>query len=138
MNIGEFNEQGQLLYLNEGTSDGRGGNTSAVWTKISDTWMKVEMDSGSRVQADGKTKNPTRYILHLRSRRPNTEGDYDPNDYDPRDFSTAVALNEINEKFAIRWRGRLIVLHAVLELQKEWYKIEGYALAPYWQPSSTP
>jgi len=73
----------------------------------------------------------------MHSRRPNVAGDYDPNDTNPADFDTAVALNELSERFAIYYRGRLIVLHSVIEEDKEVNRIIGYSKKVAWQPATS-
>lgn len=137
MNPGQLNERVKLLRLSEGTADGQGGFTNAGWVTVLDTWAKVEQQHGSRFDSYGKTVYEKPYLITMVSRRPNKVGEYDPNEYNPGDFETSVALNELNEKYAIYYRGRLIVLHSVIEEGKEWNKIIGFSSRVKWQPATS-
>ena len=137
MNPGKLNERIRLLRMDEGTSDGRGGYTNSGWVTIREDWAMVEQQHGSRFESNGKTVHEKPYLITMHSRRPNVAGDYDPNDTNPADFDTAVALNELSERFAIYYRGRLIVLHSVIEEDKEVNRIIGYSKKVAWQPATS-
>lgn len=137
MNPGKLDERVKLMRLNEGTSDGQGGFINSGWVTVMDTWAHVQQDHGGRYSVSGKTAHTKPYIVTMMSRRPNAPGDYDPNENSPGDYDTAVALNELSERFGIMYRGRFIVFHSVIEEGKKVNKILGYSKKVTWQPASS-
>ena len=48
MIIGKLNQRLGVYFINQGESDGLGGQTSARWEKITDTWADVKQVKSTR------------------------------------------------------------------------------------------
>ena len=126
MIIGKLNHRLGVYIIEQGESDGLGGQLGSRWEKLTETWADVKQVKSTRNYNVGQLSYDMAYEIVIRSRKVKGVADFNPKDFDGLDFATVLYTGRFNENYSVLHEGRHIILHSVVERDDRYYKIFGY------------